>query len=402
MRSLFTAIGVSLLAFAAAAAVPPSYRVIDLGTLGGIDAEPWCINTAGQVVGSSQTLDGYTRAFLWSNGMMIDLGDLGGHLSWAGTINDRGDVVGVSYLADRVTSVAFLYHDGVMAPLPGLETTFSDAAGINNNGDICGTYMTQDGNWHPYILREGTFTDFAPAADSYVISVAINSSDWVAGTFASSDAGNMHAFLWRDGVLTDLGTLGGPYSYSRAINDAGQIAGTCYIDGGNYHPVVFSDGSIQDLGTLGGCCGDAFGINNFGDVVGEALTADDYYYHGFLYTDGVMHDLNHYLRCADLDWRIEWINSINDAGQMVGIAHRRSDESTHAVLLTPSSESTDPLPGDLNLDGVVSLNDVAILLSNYGIEFGATREQGDMDGDGDVDLADISAILSQYGATCPQ
>lgn len=55
------------------------------------------------------------------------------------------------------------------------------------------------------------------------------------------------------------------------------------------------------------------------------------------------------------------------------------------------------------LDGYrdVDLEDLAQLLSNYGMPSGATYPDGDLDFDGDVDLADLAALLAVYGTTCP-
>lgn len=400
MRSISTVGLVSLFTLFAAAAIPPSYKVTDLGSLGGGDTQPRAINSFGQIVGGSLTASDGRHAFLWSNDIMTDLGCLGGDAE-AASINDAGDVVGTSWLSGLSASVAYLYHDGVMAPLPGWETTFSEAAGISSLGHICGTYMLPDENWHPYILDDGGVLDFAPTPGTYAVSKAINSSDWVTGVHVD-DIGRAQAFLYRDGNFADLGTLGGPFSYGWSINDSGQIAGTAFVDSEYYYPVIFANGSIINLSPSGLNAGDAFGINNLGEAVGEVLTDEDGYFHGFIYSFGVMYDVNHYLRCADRGWLVEWINAINDAGQMVGVAHRRSESERvlRGVLLTPSTDSTESLPGDLNLDGVIMLNDVAILLSNYGLESGAAPEQGDLDGDGDVDLNDLAAILMRYGTTC--
>lgn len=57
-------------------------------------------------------------------------------------------------------------------------------------------------------------------------------------------------------------------------------------------------------------------------------------------------------------------------------------------------------PGDLDGDLDVDLEDLAGLLSHYGMLEGATYGDGDLDGDGDVDLADLAALLAVYGATC--
>ena len=53
--------------------------------------------------------------------------------------------------------------------------------------------------------------------------------------------------------------------------------------------------------------------------------------------------------------------------------------------------------GDLDYDNDVDLEDLAILLSNYGMTSGAIYEQGDLDFDGDIDLSDLAELLGNYG-----
>jgi peptidoglycan/xylan/chitin deacetylase (PgdA/CDA1 family) len=52
-------------------------------------------------------------------------------------------------------------------------------------------------------------------------------------------------------------------------------------------------------------------------------------------------------------------------------------------------------PGDINGDGVVNLNDLSILSSNWGSE-SATRAQGDLNGDGKVNLNDLSILSDNW------
>jgi len=56
-----------------------------------------------------------------------------------------------------------------------------------------------------------------------------------------------------------------------------------------------------------------------------------------------------------------------------------------------------PCPGDFSGNGVIDLDDLVLLLANYG----SAGPDGDMDGDGDVDIEDLAAFLSVYGTTCP-
>jgi hypothetical protein len=51
------------------------------------------------------------------------------------------------------------------------------------------------------------------------------------------------------------------------------------------------------------------------------------------------------------------------------------------------------LPGDLNNDNTVNIQDLSILLSNYG----TTNATADINGDGTVNILDMSILLSNYG-----
>ena len=55
------------------------------------------------------------------------------------------------------------------------------------------------------------------------------------------------------------------------------------------------------------------------------------------------------------------------------------------------------LPGDANLDGKVDVNDLTIVLSNFGSATGMTWGQGDFNYDGRVDVNDLTILLSHFG-----
>lgn len=96
-----------------------------------------------------------------------------------------------------------------------------------------------------------------------------------------------------------------------------------------------------------------------------------------------------------------------------GVSLQPGDEIM--VLLRPAPGALPPLPGfedddatiipapcrgDFDGDGLISLSDLALLLSNYGTASGASYWDGDLDADGDVDLSDLAALLAIYGTTC--
>lgn len=58
------------------------------------------------------------------------------------------------------------------------------------------------------------------------------------------------------------------------------------------------------------------------------------------------------------------------------------------------------LPGDLEPDGDVDLTDLTVLLANFGLSGGQSRQTGDVNGDGVVDLSDLTVLLAGFGTLC--
>ena len=82
--------------------------------------------------------------------------------------------------------------------------------------------------------------------------------------------------------------------------------------------------------------------------------------------------------------------------QLGDLCSKASDSAS--LTVNPAGNNC---PEDLTGDGSVGLEDLSLLLSNYGITSGAQPEDGDIDGDGDVDLGDLSLLLAAYGLDCP-
>jgi hypothetical protein len=53
------------------------------------------------------------------------------------------------------------------------------------------------------------------------------------------------------------------------------------------------------------------------------------------------------------------------------------------------------LPGDANGDGTVDINDLTIVLANYG-QTGANWNEGEFTGSGTVDINDLTIVLAHY------
>jgi probable HAF family extracellular repeat protein len=101
------------------------------------------LNSSGDVVGNSQTAQGYMNAFEWNGTQMVDLGTLGGTQSYAYGVNDQGSAVGYSYITGNAATHGFMYANGILVDLNSLLPigsgwTINQAYAIDDAGDILG------------------------------------------------------------------------------------------------------------------------------------------------------------------------------------------------------------------------------------------------------------------------
>ena len=96
-----------------------TYQVIDLGSLGGRNAEATAVNNQGEVVGYSDARGSATYAFRDIHWKMISLGSTLNGSSFASSINNWGQIVGSSSNKRGSVSQAFLYSNGHMTPIKG-------------------------------------------------------------------------------------------------------------------------------------------------------------------------------------------------------------------------------------------------------------------------------------------
>jgi probable HAF family extracellular repeat protein len=320
------------------------YAIIDLGTLGGESSQAAGLNNLGEVVGSAQTPDGASHAFLYRNAQMFDLGTLpGGTSSEATGINDRGQVVGSSGINAygpqfREFTQGVVWDNAERAALGALycRCSFnarygtSRALAISGSGQIVGDSETNRGDVRHAFLWVGRMGDLgavlSPSEPSYAYD--INELGEVVGVVGR------RAFLWRDGAFADLGTPPGhTASAARAINGKGQTVGESAAgDGGPRRAVLWDQASVRDLGTLAGdVSSEALDINVDGLVVGRSGNVDLTVSRAVLWQDGLAIDLN--TRVAASGWVLSLATGINDRGQIAGVGLH--DGRRRAFLLEP-------------------------------------------------------------------
>ena len=344
-----------------------TYTVTDLGVLPGQSASiPAAVNERGQVTGTS----GNSTFFTSDESAMEDIGTSGHNISHGFAINISGQVAGDSTFGTDV-SHATLFENGSSRDLAISENPAlsSRANSINATGQVVGTFrVTSSGESRAFITnisgteRPQVLSDLGTLGGSHAQALAINNSGFVTGNselfsaYTVPTPGIIHAFLWQpsSSKMEDLGTLGGDFSYGTGINANNHVVGYSTINSQNGRTHAFlQDGTeIRDLGSLDDTSEQsdrsfALGVNSADQVVGYSyvpLNLSAVIYPpmpgpveqvAFIYTQGMMQDLNTLIGNATKHYRLYSATAINERGQITAIAYDQSSDSFHAVLLTP-------------------------------------------------------------------
>lgn len=141
-------------------------------------------------------------------------------------------------------------------------------------------------------------------------------------------AGNPERF-----EVIDLGPFDNNRNDVLALNDLAQCAGVSFNpETGRIEAFRQENGTRSMLGTLGGSFSIARDLNNHGEVVGGSLTEGDESFHGFLYRDNRLHDLNEFLD-PETGWELIQALGINNHGEIIGIGNCTGRD--RIVLLRP-------------------------------------------------------------------
>jgi probable HAF family extracellular repeat protein len=361
----------------AQAPIPPKakktqYNVSNLASLGGTSSGGNSINDLSWVAGYSRLQDRNRHATLWRNSSLTDLGTLGGpnsSVTW-NVKNTAGIVVGISQTADpqllgeRWSSAAFystpnnvgyinlgfVWEQNQMRRLPNFPGGNNGfATGANNLGQVVG--------WAENGVHDSTccctqVLQFRPAmwtlgppdqihdlplipGDTSGAATAINDNGQIVGISGICDQAvgrhtAKHAVLWENGGVTDIGNLGAQWwNTPTAINQHGDVVGfagdPAFVEGNPLHAFIWTkDNGIKALKPLRGRVpqhvdSEAYGINEAQQVVGVSCDADQVDCRAVIWDHGVYPtDLNDLK--GDYSGILALAKDINNKGEITGRA----------------------------------------------------------------------------------
>jgi probable HAF family extracellular repeat protein len=405
-----------LIALLAGGGVAPAYaqtyQVTPLGSLGGtVGAAGQDINTAGEVVGWSDTELGQFHAFYWTAGTMVDLGTLPGDSeSVAYAINDSGVIVGYSLNRDTGFERAVKWQrdsggQWQITPLGTLGGNWSIAWDVNNNGVIVGTSQIAAGQYHGFILQNGTMTDLGtpgfPSTGSYSEAWGLNNAGHVVGYAYRPLFGPDHAWYFDGTTNTDI-TPAGQFSFARGtdLNNLEVASGIRIQTGGGsdgFEAAIWSMANgWTELGVLPGTTeSEAWALNDSGVVVGRSFDVSIPDYRGFAYVNGSLIDLSQVPGAAA---PITEAIAVNNAGKIIANADSQSGVSSY--ILTPAGASCYANCDGSTVAPVLNVADFTCFLQR----FAAGESYANCDNSTTVptlNVADFTCFLQSFAAGCP-
>src|SRR6476659_4825298 len=357
------------------------YQVSDLPGLGGTSNGGNSINDQTWVAGYARLPNRDRHAALWRNNTLTDLFTLGGpnsSVTW-NVKNTAGIIVGISQTADPqllgeswsssafystpnnvgYINLGFVWQNGQMRGLPNFPGGNNGfATGANNLGQAVG--WAENGVHDPTCCCTQVL-EFRPAVwtlgppdqihdlplipgDTSGAATAINDNGQIVGISGICDQAvgrhtAKHAVLWQNGRLTNIGNFPAAWwNTPTAINQHGDIVGfagdPAFVEGDVLHAFMWTrDDGLRPLKPLKGRTpqhvdSEAYGINERRQVVGVSCDAQQtdcravVWDHGAYPTD--LNDLK-----GGYSAFLALAKDINDKGEITG---RAIDPTTGALI----------------------------------------------------------------------
>jgi probable HAF family extracellular repeat protein len=320
---------------------------------------PTSINDNGDVVGYCNA-GGDSFGVVWHGASPSDLGKLvDGTFSHAWGINSAGQIVGDSNTGNNLDPKAVVFGPAGWMQLDNSGGSAQAAYGITDAGVIFGNFTTQrhpgTEGWDP------VFWTFDAAHDRYNRSnlpkpigtpvtgvsgafiYAATKLGIAVGQVASDLVGNQGG-LWKNDATHTLVVLDKPAGFASGVafgvSDDGRAVGSISNVAGT-HAALWQNDAANTPVDLGALSGDpdatAYGVNTSGQVVGVSVgpaSPQGRIERAFVYQSGSLADLSSLVDPADGAWKITRAVGINNAGAIIGTGVL--DGVMSPVLLTPT------------------------------------------------------------------
>jgi probable HAF family extracellular repeat protein len=367
------------------------YQVSDLPGLGGTSNGGNSINDQTWVSGYARLPNRNRHAALWRNGVLSDLDTLGGpnsSVTW-NVKNTAGIIVGISQTADPqllgeswssaafysppnnvgFINLGFVWQNNQVRGLPNFPGGNNGfATGANNLGQVVGwaengvqdpnCCCTQVLQFRPAVWTLGPPDQIQDlpliSSDSSGAATAINDSGQIVGISGICDQAvgrrtAKHAVLWENGTVTDIyPDAPAPWwNTPTAINQRGDVVGfagdPAFVEGDILHAFMWTrDDGIRLLKPLPNRTpkhvdSEAYGINEARQVVGVSCDADLVDCRAVIWDHGnTPTDLND-LKAPGYSAILASAKDINNAGQITGRAVDPNTGVLTAYLAMPVS-----------------------------------------------------------------
>jgi probable HAF family extracellular repeat protein len=364
-----------------AARAKTQYQVSTLPDFGGTSSGGNSINDQSWVAGYSRLPDRNRHATLWRNGVLSDLGTLGGpnsSVTW-NVKNTAGIIVGISQTADPqllgeswssaafystpnnvgYINLGFVWQNNQMRGLPNFPGGNNGfATGANNLGQVVG--WAENGVHDPNCcctqvlqFRPAVWTLGQPdqihdlpliPGDTSGAAAAIDDNGQIVGISGICDQAvgrhtAKHAVVWENGGVTSLGTFPAEWwNTPTAINQRGEIVGfagdPAFVEGDVLHAFMWTpEDGLRPLKPLKGRTpqhvdSEAYGINEARQVVGVSCDADQIDCRGVIWDNSAFPtDLNDLK--GSYSGFLALAKDINNKGEITG---RAIDPTTGALI----------------------------------------------------------------------